>query len=327
MPDIVRRAFTHGIAAAATSCLAPRIARAQAWPGKPIRIVVPYPAGGSPDGTARRIAEKLTAQLGQPILVENRPGAAALIGAKAVATAAADGYTLAYLSSAHATVQAMGGKLDLEREFAPITMVGVSPFVAVVNAASPWTTLEAFVAAARSKPGTLTYGTAGTGSPAHIAVERIRERLPGLDLVHVPFKGAIESTNALAGGQIDFAVGVMGVCLPHLKAGRLRALAVTTPQRVRLLPQVPTMQEAGVAEYRFDAWGGFAAPAGTPDAIVARLHEAIVRASLEPDYREYAEATGALVQTSASPQAFAREIAATLVVERGTVERLGLKER
>jgi tripartite-type tricarboxylate transporter receptor subunit TctC len=300
-------------------------ARAQAWPSKPIRIIVPYPAGGSPDATTRRIAEKLSTQLGQPVLVENRPGGGALIGAKVVSTAAPDGYALLYLSSAHATQQAITGRIDVEKEFAPIAMVGVSPFVAVVNAGAPWKTLREVLDAALAEPGRLTYGSAGVGSPAHIAFERIRERVAGLDMLHVPFKGAIESYNALVGAQIDFSVSVFGAALPHLRAGRLRALAVTPEQRVAVLPDVPTMVEAGVPGYRFDAWGGFSAPAGTPPDVIARLHAAITKAAGEPDYLAFAASQGAQVRVSASPQAFAREITETLASERATVDRLGLK--
>jgi tripartite-type tricarboxylate transporter receptor subunit TctC len=204
-------------------------------------------------------------------------------------------------------------------------MVGVSPFVATVSAGAPWKTLREVLDAALAKPGRLTYGSAGVGSPAHIAFERIRERVPGLDLVHVPFKGAVESYNALVGEQIDFTVSVLGAALPHLTARRLRALAVTTSQRVAVLPEVPTMVEAGVPGYRFDAWGGIAAPAGTPADVVARLHAAIVRLAGDADYLAFAASQGAQVQVSESPRAFAREIAETLVSERETVARLGLK--
>lgn len=326
--DDRRREFTRSLAAAGGLVLAGAAGpvRAQAWPAKPIRVIVPFPAGGTPDVTARRIAEKISVTLGQPVLVENRPGAAALIGAKAVSGAPPDGYTIGYLSSGHATVQAITGRLDLEKEFRPIAMVGTSPFLAVVNPSSPWRTLSEFLDAARARPDRLTVGSAGIGSPAHIAYERIRERLPGLELVHVPFKGAIESYNAIIGGQIDFTVSVLGAAMPHLQAQRLRPLAVTTPERLAVLPAVPTMIEAGVPGYRFDAWGGFAAPAGTPDEIVARLRAAISRAANEPDYRAFADSQGSQVLVSASPQAFAREIAETLAIERATVQRLGLKE-
>ena len=314
-----------GLGSVATAGFAGR-ARAQAWPSKPIRIVVPYPAGGGPDATVRRIAEKLGATLGQPVLTENRPGAAALIGAKAVAAAPPDGHTLGYLSSSHATVQAITGRLDLEKEFTPIAMIGLSPFVAVVSTASPIRTLGAFLDAARARPGKLTYASAGVGSPAHIAVERLRERVPGLDLLHVPFKGAVESANAIVGGQIDFSISLLAACLPHFRSGRLKPLALTTPERLALLPEVPTMVEAGVAGYRFDAWGGIVAPAGTPAEIVARLFAAIDRATSEPDYLSFVESTGGQRRMSPSPQAFAREIRDTLETERATVARLGLKE-
>jgi tripartite-type tricarboxylate transporter receptor subunit TctC len=325
--DDGRRALIRGLTGIGGLALAGAggHARAQAWPNRPIRVIVPFPAGGSPDATARRVADKITVTLGQPVLVENRPGAAGLIGAKAVSAAAPDGYTLLYVNSGHATVQAITGKLDMDKEFRPITMVGASPFLAAVNPTSPWKTLRELLDGARAQPGRLTFGTAGIGSPAHIAFERIRERAPGLDMVHVPFKGAIEAYNAIVGGQIDFTVAVLGAALPHLQAQRLRPLAVTTVERLALLPAVPTMVEAGVPGYRFDAWGGFAAPAGTPDEVIARLHAVIVKAAAEPDYRAFAESQGAQVLTSASPQAFAREIAATLVAERETVERLGLK--
>ncbi|MEI7444372.1 MAG: tripartite tricarboxylate transporter substrate binding protein [Burkholderiales bacterium] len=326
--DERRRGYLRGLGAAGALALAVagRGARAQAWPAKPIRVIVPFPAGGTPDVTVRRIAERIAPMLGQPVVVENRPGAAALIGAKAVAAAPPDGYTIGYLSSGHATVQAITGRLDLEKEFRPIAMVGSSPFLAAVNPSSPWRTLREVLDAARAQPGRLTVGSAGVGSPAHIAFERMRERLPGLDLNHVPFKGAVESYNAIVGGQIDFTVSVLGAALPHLQAQRLRPLAVTTSERLAMLPAVPTMVEAGVPGYRFDAWGGFAAPAGTPDDVIARLYTVIARAAGEPDYRAFAESQGAQSLVSASPQAFARDIAETLAVERATVQRLGLKE-
>ncbi len=328
MIDTSRRSFSLALtgAAACTTLGMAGLAHAQAWPSRPLKIIVPYPAGGGPDATVRRIAEKLATTLGQPVLTENRPGAAAVIGAKAVANSPPDGYTLGYLSSSHATVQAIGGRIDLEREFAPIAMIGTSPFVAVVNPASPYTTLAAFIEAARARPGRLTYASAGLGSPAHIAVERLRERVPGLDLVHVPFKGAVESANAIAGGQIDFSISLLAACLPHFAAGRLRPLALTTTERMPLLPAVPTIAEAGVAGYRFDAWGGFVAPAGTPPDIVARLYAAIVKATAEPDYLAFVESTGGQRRLSASPQAFALEIRETLAAEKETVTRLGLKE-
>jgi tripartite-type tricarboxylate transporter receptor subunit TctC len=328
MTDTTRRTLSIGLAgaAAATALGLTGAARAQAWPSRPLKIIVPYPAGGGPDTTVRRIAEKLSATLGQPVLTENRPGAAAVIGAKAVASAPPDGYTLGYLSSSHATVQAIGARLDLEREFAPIAMIGLSPFVAVVNPASPYPTLKAFIDAARAQPGRLTYASAGVGSPAHIAVERLRERVPGLDLVHVPFKGAVESANAIIGGQIDFSISLLAACLPHFASARLKPLALTTQERMAILPAVPTMAEAGVAGYRFDAWGGFVAPAGTPADIVARLFAAIDKATAEPDYLAFVDSTGGQRRMSASPQAFAREIRETLAAERETVVRLGLKE-
>lgn len=328
MIDSKRRTFSLALTgvAAATACGIATDARAQAWPSRPVRIIVPYPAGGGPDATVRKIAEKLATLLGQPVLTENRPGAAALIGAKAVSAAAPDGYTLGYLTSSHATVQAITGRLDLEKEFAPIAMIGLSPFVAVVNTSSPHTTLKSFLDAARAQPGKLTYGSAGVGSPAHIAVERMRERVPGLEMVHVPFKGAIESANAIIGGQIDFSISLLAACLPHFRSGRLKPLALTTTQRMALLPDVPTMVEAGVPGYRFDAWGGFVAPAGTPADIVERLFAAIDKATAEPDYRAFVESTGGQRLMSASPQAFAREIRETLASERETVTRLGLKE-
>ncbi|RPH40595.1 MAG: tripartite tricarboxylate transporter substrate binding protein [Burkholderiales bacterium] len=328
MIDSKRRTLSlglAGIAAAAASGL-PAGARAQAWPARPVKIIVPYPAGGGPDATVRRIAEKLAGMLGQPVLTENRPGAAAMIGAKAVATAAPDGYTLGYLSSSHATLQAITGRIDLEKEFAPIAMIGLSPFVAVVNASSPHATLKSFIDAALAQPGKLTYASAGVGSPAHIAVERLRERVPGLDLLHVPFKGAVESANAIIGGQIDFSISLLAACLPHFRSGRLKPLGLTTPERMALLPGVPTLVEAGVPGYRFDAWGGFVAPAGTPPEIVARLFAAIDKATADPDYLAFVDSTGGQRRMSASPQAFAREIRETLASEQQTVARLGLKE-
>ncbi|EHP42167.1 extra-cytoplasmic solute receptor family protein 77 [Cupriavidus basilensis OR16] len=296
---------------------------AQHWPSRPIRIVVPYPAGGGPDISARKLAESLGRGLGVPVIVDNKPGASTLLGAQVVAGAAPDGYTVAYITSGLVTVAAMSKKIDLPKSLQPITKLNASAFVAVVPASSPYRSLPALMAAARQSPGKLSYGSAGIGSPAHMAVEHLRLSSPGLVFLHVPYKGAVESVNALRGGQIDFSVLVLSTALPLIKVGTLRALAVTTPARVPQIADVPTFSEAGVQQYGFASWGGFAAPAGTPGPIVQQLFAAIHKAARDPGFVSLQASLGSTTEFSTSPEAFGKELQATLAEEEALVKRIG----
>ena len=295
------------------------------WPANPIKLIVPAPAGGGVDSLCRQLADKLTPLLGTRIIVENKAGAGGLIGAKAIAAAPADGYTIGYLHSGIATLQAMSGRIDLLKEFSPVSKLTSSSFVVAVHPDAPHRQLADLVKAMLAAPGRLTYGSGGIGSPAHLAFEHLRARTPGLDAVHVPFKGAIESANAVAGRELDCAIVLLTTALPLLQANRLRALAITTPRRSPRIPEVPTMAQSGIAGYEFDAWGGLFLPARTPDAIVARMHAAVQKIGTDAGFLAFVDGSGAILDLSPSPAAFREFTSATIVRESRIVDTLGLK--
>lgn len=294
-----------------------------AWPSAQIRIVVPAPAGGGVDVFARVVGEQLAAVLKQTVIIDNKPGAAGLIGTKAVAQAAPDGHTIAYVHSGLVTVQAMNPRLDLLKELRPVAKLSYSPFMAVVNAESKIMTLADLLAAVQANPGRLTFGSGGPGSPAHLAVEYIEEKLGNFKAVHVPFKGAAESANAIVGGQVDFQVGLLAASIGLVKAGKLRALAVTSAKRLPQLPNVPTMTEAGVPGFVFEPWGGFAVPAGTPDAVIARLNEVLPDIMASAAVKDVTAKQGSVVDY-APAQALTDLIARGVEVDKVVVKRLGM---
>jgi len=296
------------------------------WPSRPIRIVVPYPAGGTPDVATRTVAEQLGPMLRTSIVVDAKPGASGLIGMRAVTGSQPDGYTLGYISSGQVTLTAMNPKFDLLKELKPIAQLTGSPFVVLVGADSPYKTLTELIAATRSQPGKLTYGSAGVGSPAHMAVAYLEEDIKDFKALHVPFKGAVESINAILGGQIDFTIGVLGAAVPQIKSGRLRALAVTPSKRVALLPDVPTIAEVTKTGYEFQSWGGYVAPAGTPDDIVDRLAKAFVQSANTDAMNKYLAGVGGQLDIVATPSEFRKRLQVAIDIERRIVQRLGIKD-
>jgi tripartite-type tricarboxylate transporter receptor subunit TctC len=294
--------------------------------GDSLRIVVPYPAGGAPDNLSRLLATEVSRDLGISVLVENRPGASGLLGARVVSQAPPDGTTLLYASSGHVTLSAINPKFDLMRELRPVVRLSASPFVAVVSAQSPYKTMAELVAAAQAQPGKLSYGTAGQGSPAHMAVEFLQEATGNFKGLHVPFKGAVESINAILGGQIDFTIGVLGAAVPQIRAGKLRALAVTTPGRVPQLPEVPTVAEATRSSYQYLAWGGLMMHPQTPDAVVTRMEQAFKRALQAGPVLDYMKRTGGSAWPSDSPAAFGDQLRRDLGTEEQIVRRLNVRQ-
>ncbi len=261
-------------------------ARAQggAWPSRPIRLVVPLPPGGSPDYLSRLLSERLQPVLGQPLVVENKPGGGGTIAREYVARQTADGYTLLMTESSHVLSAAIGSKLPYEpiRDFEPIVLAATIPFVLAVNSSTPARTLNEFIAYAKAAPKPLTYGTAGVGAPHHIAAELLRS-MTGINIVHVPYKGSAGIVPALLSGEIDFTIGAVNSLLPHFRSGKLRAIAVSGSARTAILPDAPTMAEAGpLPGYAVDIWLGVTAPAGTPRPIVERLNAEINRIVRDP---------------------------------------------
>ena len=284
----------RAVAGAALLFAAAGIASGQAYPAKPIRVVVPFPPAGGVDTVARILAPKLTERLGQPTVIDNRVGAAGNIGTDLVAKAPPDGYTLLMIFTSHAINATLYRELpyDPVNDFAAVTMIATVPNILVVNLALGVKSVKELVQLAKSKPGQINYASAGSGLPAHLAAELFKT-VAGVDLVHVPYKGAAPSMIGLLAGESHLTFTTVLLALPYVKAGRLRALAVTSARRSPTMPDVPTIAEAGLAGSESTSWYGLLAPARTPAEIVAQLHGELVRILKLPDIREKFLAQGA----------------------------------
>ena len=280
--------------AAATLALVPATeALAQGWPNKTIKFVVPQPAGGSNDAMGRAVGEQLSKQLGQPIVVDNRPGASGAVGMEVVASSPADGYIYVIASDSVALqpILRKGLKWNVERDFVPVTMFGAQPIVVAVPAASPFKSMKDVIAAAKASPGKVGYATSGQGSIQHLAGELLAQ-MAGIDLLHIPYKGGGQAITDLVGGQVPVAVLGLAAVLPHAKTGRVRILAVTTKARSPAVPDVPSLDEAGVPGYDVRQWAGLMAPAATPPDVQAKLQKEIATALATPALRERIEKLG-----------------------------------
>ena len=259
---------------------------AQSYPSKPIRLVLPYPPGGGTDVIARPLAQKLTEQLGQQVIVDNRGGAGGNIGMEFVAKSPADGYTLLFaLTAQYAVNPSLYPKLpyDPVRDYAPISLLANAPYLLVVHPALPAKSVAELVALVKARPGQLSYSSSGNGSGAHLAGEMLRS-LAHVEIVHVPYKGAGPAMPDLIAGQVQLSFITYTAAGPHIKTGRLRALGVTTAKRSPTLPDLPAIGET-VAGYDSAVWYGFAAPAGTPPEIVSKLNTEVLRVLAAPDFR------------------------------------------
>lgn len=295
MQTVVRPALRilHGVAIV-TAFVLSAPATAQGWPAaRPVRIVIPYAPGGGIDIVARTLAQKLGEQTGGTFVVENRPGGAGVLGAELVARAAPDGHTLFASSTEFAINPAMRAKLPYDplKDFAHITQLASVQFILAGHPSVPVKNVRDLIALARARPGQLTYGSSGAGGGPHLAGE-LFQSMSGIRWVHVPFKGAGPASVAVMSGEIDFSFGATIGLLPHVRNGRLRALAVTGLKRFGELPQVPTVAESGVPGYSATGWYGMYAPAGTSAEIVRRVYAESVRALGEPDVRARLEKSG-----------------------------------
>lgn len=287
------------------------IAHAQGWPERPIRLVVGFPPGGSGDFIARNMSEELQRLLGQQIIVDNRPGAGSNIAADIVARANPDGYTVLLGGSfTHAVNPVLYKKVPFhpEKDFSPVTKVANFTTIIAVNPKLPVNTLKELIDRAKAEPGKLSYGSPGAGTPSHLAGVMFNIAA-GTQIMHVPFKGGAPSLAATMSGEVPIIIGTPPVALPQIRAGRLRALSLTTRKSSPIIPGIPGAEEAGLPGYDVGGWWGFWMPARTPASAVRRLHDATLKALASPQMRERFAREGLEIETSASPQEFAAFIA------------------
>jgi tripartite-type tricarboxylate transporter receptor subunit TctC len=295
---LTRRRLLLGGASAAASTLA--LNAHAAFPDRPVKIVVPFAPGGGTDLISRTVAEGMARDLGQPVIVDNKPGAGTIIGTDFVARAAPDGLTLLMATFAHALNPSLQPRLPYvtDRAFAPVAMIGRSPNVLVVRPDRPYKTVAELIAAARAQPGRLSYGSYGNGTSAHLAGELFKS-LAKIDITHVPYKGSSPAITDLLGGQIDMMLTTIASVAQHIEGGKLRALAVTSSARSSAWPNVPTMAEAGVPGYLAESWYGLYAPTGTPREAVLRLNAAAKVAVQSEAFRKRIQEEGLVVEVGA----------------------------
>jgi tripartite-type tricarboxylate transporter receptor subunit TctC len=320
-----RRNALVALASVAVLLAAAPAALAQDYPNRPIRFVVPYPPGGGTDVVARIVQEPLAAELGQPIIIENKGGAAGNLGTDIVAKAPADGYTVLFTLSSHTINPKLYDKLafDVERDFVPVSLATLVPQILVAHPGVPANNVKELIALAKANPGKLNYASVGTGSPGHIAGELFKLRT-GVDIVHVPYKGGGPAVIDTIGGQVQLLFVTMPAAWQHVKAGKLKALAVTSAARTVTAPDVPTMMEAGVPDYVVDSWYGAFAPAKTSPAAVAKLNAAFAKVLANPQVKERLLAQGAEAAPS-TPAEFDRRVKEELAKWEQVIKSASIK--
>ena len=292
--DFVRRRTLLRSAAAASAALAVRgFAQSTSFPTRPLRMIIPYPPGGAGDIVGRLLGARMTQVLGQPIVIDNKGGGAQVIATEAAAHAAPDGYTIFLASTTHAINPALRPlPYDTLSDFTPITLVASSPLVFVVHPSLGVTTIQQLVAKAKAAPGTINYGSSGPGTGGHLSVELLKS-MAGIDMTHIPYKGAAPALTDLVAGQVQVVCTSPLPAMPHVKSGRLRALALTSAARSPMWPDLPTVAESGYPKYQSTLWYALLAPAKVPPAIVDALHDAAVAALRTPDFTEQLKVQGA----------------------------------
>jgi tripartite-type tricarboxylate transporter receptor subunit TctC len=322
---MIRRA-----AIALALAMTPGAALAQAndtvWPDRPIRLIVPFPAGSSTDLVARIVGQKLGPRLGQQVVIENRAGASGNIGADAIAKAAPDGYTVGIATaSTQAVAPSLGVSLPYDpiKDFAPVAMLGGQPYVLVLYPGVPAKNFAELVALAKAKPGTLNYGSAGVASLAHLATAMLAS-MAGIEMMHVPYKSSAQSVTDMITGRLDMQLATIGPTLPSIRAGQLRALVTSGARRASVLPEVPTVAEAGIAGYEASLWVALVAPAATPPAIIARLNREVNAVLNSAEAREALVAQG-LETEPGPPEAVTERTRNDTAKWRGVAAKAGIK--
>lgn len=321
-----RRRAVARIGAVALAAVVPPVLRAQsAWPNRTIRFVVPFAPGGGTDLLGREIAQGLTQLLGQSVIVENRAGGGSTVGSALVARAAPDGYTFLYTSSHYAIVPSLYKSMpyDAEKDLVPVSLTSVLPLVLVVHPSVPAHSVAELIALSRRTPDGLSMASSGSGGASHLAGELFKS-MTGANLRHVPYKGAGPAMQDLLGGHVQVMFDAVITSVQHVKSGRLRALATCGPTRTPVLPDLPTVAEAGVAGYSAVAWGGLLAPTGTPPEVIQRLSREVAKVLQRPDLRERQLGLGTELIGS-TPDAFGRQIAEEIPKWRKVVEQSGAR--
>lgn len=300
-------------------------ARADTYPSKPVRVVVPFPAGSGVDVVARTVVSRMATGLGQPVVIDNRAGAGGNIGTEFVARSPKDGYTLLFNATQLVGNPGLGNtKYDAIKDFAPVSLVSRIPAMLVVSSDSPVRSVQDLVALARGKPGSLSYASGGNGGIGHYSGELLKSNAGSLDIVHVPYKSAAEQVLSVMQGQTQLAFPALMIALPHVRSGKLRPLAVTGERRSAQFPDVPTMREAMSPGFTLDAWYGLLAPAGTPAPVIQRLHEELVKVLQDPTVRETL-VNGSQEVVGSTPSEFAQVIASDLKLWTDLAQKLGVK--
>jgi tripartite-type tricarboxylate transporter receptor subunit TctC len=303
----------------------PATVLAQAWPSKPIRVVVPFPAGGGIDTVARIVVPKMSEALGQPMVIDNRSGAGGTVGTEVVARATPDGHVLLATFASHSMNATLYRDLsyDTEKAFAPISLIATVPNILVVHPSLPAKTVGDLISLARKRPGDINYASVGNGTPAHLSAE-LFNLMAGVRMTHIPYKGAAASIIGMITGETQLTFTTVLIALPHVKAGKLRPLAVATLARTPLLPEVPTVDQSGLKGYESIAWYGLLAPAGTPGPVVDRLNAELVRSVQTPEVRENLLRQGTEIVAS-SPARFAQIIREDIVKWTKVVKAAAVK--
>jgi len=313
-------ALVAALACASTACAQAR------WPDRPIRLIVPFQAGSSSDTIARIVSPKLSERLGQQIVIENKVGGASIVGTDAVARAEPDGYTLGLANTTtHAGTSGLGGSVPFDpiKDFAPVAMIGYSPFVLLVTPGLPVNSVQDLVALAKAKPGVLNYASAGPGSLTHLA-GALFEKMAGIQMTHVPYRGTGQSVIDVMEGRIEMVFGTIAPSLPHIRAGKLRALATKGEKRTEMLAELPTMAEAGLAGYEAGLWTAFVFPAGVSPAIVTRLNVETDAVVNDPEVVAALKKQGVEIDTG-TPEALAARIKADVVKWRDVISKAGIQ--
>jgi tripartite-type tricarboxylate transporter receptor subunit TctC len=305
---IIHRRHLISVACAGICAFGAGSTWAQAWPAKPISLIVPFAPGGTTDVLARAIGQELSAVLGQAVLVESKPGAGATLGADFVAKAKPDGYTFLMGAVHHTIASSVYKKLpyDFQKDLMPVSVVALVPNVLVVNPSVPARNVQELIALAKAQPGKFSYGSNGAGTAQHLIGSQF-QTMGGVDILHVPYKGSGPLVTDLLGGQINMSFDTITPVIQHIKAGKLRALAVTTSKRSAALPDVPSLDEAGFKGFNLGTWFGLLAPAATPQSIVERMHQEIAKIVAKPDFRKKMDEIGA-EPVGNSPAQMARQI-------------------